>query len=379
MIKKRGNALLHFLDRFAGIPAIAVLGSMRPKRRFPLKMDRIGFLRTVAIGDTMLISGVVTDVRKAFPQASLIFFAGPSNFELASMLDGIDRVVSVPIVSLMAGIRAVRSVPVDIMLDFGQWPRLEALFTLFSRASYTVGFRTQGQHRHYGYDLTVEHSSDMHEIENFRRLVGAIGVKTGNAPSLQRPPTGLQENYVALHLWPGGRRRQLKLWPSERWLQLIEDFAGWGLQVVLTGAPSDHGGNEEIIRRLQPWARVFVRNVAGVSLRETASVLAWSRLVVSVDTGVMHMAAALNVPLVALHGPSSSRRWGPVSERAVVVESSVPGCGFISLGWENLSRPPACMEGIRYERVRDICRAFLEKNQTSLLTESPRRRPIAVH
>ncbi len=360
---------MHFLDRYVGIPAVAVLGWMKRKRKLPSKLDRIGLLRLVAIGDTVLISGVVADLRKAFPQASLIFFAGPSNFEIAGMLDGIDKVVSVPIVNPLAGIRAVRAVPVDLMLDFGQWPRLEALFTLFSKASYTVGFRTQGQHRHYGYDLSVEHSSDAHEIENFRRLVGALGVTTGSEPFLRRPPTGLPsaENYAVFHLWPGGMRKELKQWPSERWLQLIEEFAGWGLQVVLTGAHPDYGSNEEIIHRLQPRARGLVRNAAGASLQETAATLEHSRLVVSVDTGVMHMAAALGAPLVALHGPTSSKRWGPVSERAIVVDSPASGSGYLNLGWEYLPQPPACMECIGYEVVRGACRAILEKESAQLL------------
>jgi heptosyltransferase-3 len=371
MINRRGNPALHLLDRYVGIPAIAVLGGMKRKRKRPSKLDRIGLFTMAAIGDTVLISGIVADLRRAFPQAALIFFAGPTNLEIAQMLDGIDRVVSVPIGNPVAGIRTVRSVPVDVMLDFDQWPRLAALFTLFSGASYTVGFRTPGQHRHYGYDLSVEHSSDVHEIQNFRRLVGALGVETGIAPFLRRPPAGLKstQKYVVFHLWPGGMRRQLKQWPYDRWLQLIEDFASWGLQVVLTGARPDYDSNEEIIHRLQPRTRGFVRNAAGACLQETAATLAAARLVVSVDTGVMHIAAALGVPLVSLHGPSSSRRWGPVSENAVAIESSLAGCGYISLGWESVSHPPACMEYIRFEKVREECLAILEKEQANVSIE----------
>jgi heptosyltransferase I len=162
-------------------------------------------------------------------------------------------------------------------------------------------------------------------------------------------------------------RKELKQWPSERWLQLIEEFAGWGLQVVLTGAHPDYGSNEEIIHRLQPRARGLVRNAAGASLQETAATLEHSRLVVSVDTGVMHMAAALGAPLVALHGPTSSKRWGPVSERAIVVDSPASGSGYLNLGWEYLPQPPACMECIGYEVVRGACRAILEKESAQLL------------
>jgi len=377
--KMRGNPALHLLDRYLGIPAIAILGSARRKRKPPAKIETIGLLRTVAIGDTVLISGVIADLRIAYPEARLIFFAGPSNFEIARMLDGIDRVVRVPVSNPLAGLCAVRSIPVDVIFDFGQWPRLESLLALFSRASFTVGFQTANQRRHYGYDMCVEHSSEVHEIQNFRRLVEVLGVRTGSGPFLKRPPSGsgAVEKYIVLHLWPGGRRKKLKQWPSERWVQLIEEFAGWGLEVLLAGAKSDRSSNDAIMGRVKHSAQRFVRNKAGASLEETAAILADACLVVSVDSGVMHMADALGVPLVALHGPSSSKRWGPLSANAIAIDSPLKGCGYISLGWEKVSPPPKCMECVRYETVRDACREILEMEFQSMRFDAKTRSRIS--
>jgi ADP-heptose:LPS heptosyltransferase len=253
------------------------------------------------------------------------------------------------------------------MVDFGQWPRFDALLTLLSQALFTIGFKTRGQHRHYGYDVTVEHSSIVHEIENYRQLIRAIGVRTGNRPRLRiSSASGLPtNNYAVFHLWPGGMLKKLKQWPCERWVHLIEEFAAWGTKVVLTGTRSDGSGNDAIIDCLQPCVRGYVSNVAGVSLRETAAMLAQARLVVSVNTGVMHMAAALGVPLVALHGPTSSRRWGPIGERAIAIDSPLEGCGYLNLGWEHPSRPLTCMECIPYEAVREACRSAIAKEVES--------------
>ena len=101
------------------------------------------------------------------------------------MLEGLDRVVKMPMLNLMAGISAARVPAVDVMLDFGQWSRAEALIALFSRASFTVGFQTPRQYRHYAYDQIVEHSSDVHELENYRRMVRELGVTTQNVPFLR--------------------------------------------------------------------------------------------------------------------------------------------------------------------------------------------------
>jgi ADP-heptose:LPS heptosyltransferase len=361
MIGKRGSPLLHFLDRYAGVPAVGLLSRLRRKRGMPSEFRAIGLLRTAAIGDTVLLSAVIADLRAAFPDAAVILFSGPTNCEIARMLEGVDEVVVVPTVNLVRAIQRVRLVPVDVLIDFGQWPRYDALLAMFSRAAFTIGFQTYGQYRHFGYDLAVRHSSRVHEIENFRSLIRVLGVETGCTPSLAAPSPGSPraDSYAVFHLWPGGRRKDLKQWPEERWQALIEELAARDFEIVLTGGAADWRGNSALIERVRRPARHFVRNAAGISLRETASVLAQARLVVSVDTGVMHLAAALGAPLVALHGPTSSRRWGPLSEGAVAIDSPLAGCGYLNLGWEVAPRPLPCMECIPYEAVRDACRSAL--------------------
>lgn len=363
-MQKRGSPVLHFLDRYAGIPVAAALGRARRKRILPGEIRTLGLLRTAAIGDTVLLSAPIADLRAAFPEASLVLFAGPTNCEMARLLDGVDCVVEVPIQNPAAALRRVRSMPVDIFLDFGQWPRFDALLARLSGASFTIGFKTPGQYRHYGYDATVEHSTEVHELENFRRLVRVLGVKTGHSPRLTAPLQGAPpaRDYAVFHLWPGGRRKHLKQWPGERWRALIEEAAGPEFEIVLTGSAADRRANEAVIEGVRRPARHFVRNAAGISLRETACVLAQARLVVSVDTGVMHLAAALGAPLVALHGPTSSRRWGPVGERAIAIDSPLAGCGYLHLGWEAVPRPLPCIACIPYETVRDACRAVLAQD-----------------
>jgi heptosyltransferase I len=78
-------------------------------------------------------------------------------------------------------------------------------------------------------------------------------------------------------------------------------------------------------------------------------------MVVSVDTGIMHLAAALGVPVIGLHGPTSSKRWGPIGRNADAIDSPDPGAGYLYLGFEVPAVPPPCMEAISYETVLDEC------------------------
>ena len=208
MIRKQGSPALHFLDRYVGIPAAVILGRARRKRDLPAEIRTLGLLRTAAIGDTVLLSGPIADLRAAFPEAFMVLFAGPGNVEMARLVDGIDCVVEVPNANPAAALRRVRSTPVDILLDFGQWPRFDALLARLSGGSFTAGFQTPGQHRHYGYDVAVEHSTEVHEIENFRRLVGALGVPTGHPPRLTAPSPGASPSQLRGVSSLGGRTQE---------------------------------------------------------------------------------------------------------------------------------------------------------------------------
>ena len=75
--------------------------------------------------------------------------------------------------------------------------------------------------------------------------------------------------------------------------------------------------------------------MAGVLMAVAVTTFTWGFFASAFGHNVL-MAAATGVPLVALHGPSSPHRWGPVSKNAIVVEPPLRGCGFLNLGFEKL-------------------------------------------
>lgn len=368
----RARRLLRLADRYAGIPLVVCLAALRTRQKMPTRIERIGLLATAAIGDTILMGAAASDLRSAYPHASIVVFAGPSNYEAARLLDTPNRVEMIPIANLPVALRKLRQYQSDVLIDFGPWARLNALLALLANAKLTVGFRTPGQHRHLGYDIAVDHRNDVHELENHRALVRALGVAPSHLPflnsaTLRVTPFSTDEPFVVLHPWPGGALARLREWPLNRWIDLAAELAGMGLRIVLTGAPAQHALNNVIISNVPGPSRAMMRNAAGLSLAETATLLSRARLVVSVNTGVSHLAAALGIPQVVLHGPTSARRWGPVSDAAIAIESPLGGCGYLHLGFERQRQPPKCMEAITYRTVLDACHR--------VLAESPARVP----
>jgi ADP-heptose:LPS heptosyltransferase len=370
-LQGRGNRRMRALDRYLGIPIVFFAGYCRRKGAIPIRPRRLGLLNTAAVGDTILMSGPLADLRAAYPDAQIVYFAGPSNYEAACLLEGTDVVVKLPVFSPLRAIREVRTHNIDLLLDFGPWSRLNAIIAIFSGADFIAGFRTGDQGRHFGYDLVVNHSEDAHELENHRGLIRALGIRPSHPPLLKCPASenpkvyDFSRRFVVFHLWPGGSAARHKLWPLGRWVALAEDLAIDRYDVVFTAAADQRELNDSVINAVNPSLRSRMRNAAGLSLRETLRLLARADLVVSVDTGVMHMAAALGACLVALHGPSSPRRWGPISEKAIVVEAPMKGCGFLNLGFEKARGAPPCMNAISYRTVKGVCDALLGKLNSS--------------
>jgi len=355
------------LDRYLGIPMVMAAGLLRKKRSLPISPVRIGLFNSAAIGDTVLMSAAAADLRERYREAKLIFLAGPSNFEAARLIPGLDEVVELEILKPFSAIRQIRCHKLTILLDFGPWPRLNALIALFSRAQFIVGFKTRGEYRHFAYDVAVEHSSLTHELINFRNLVAAADVKAAHLPSLSRYSQSHSEcpisgrPYIIFHLWPGGSGATFKEWPQTRWGALAEQLINDGYWIVLSGSADQRKPNDQLISRL-PWSlRPQLKNIAGIKLSELVHYLTGAALVVSVNTGIMHMADALKAPLVALHGPTSARRWGPVNKTSVSVESPLAGCGYLDLGFEYPKRPPDCMNAISLETVHAACRDVLNR------------------
>jgi len=354
----RGNPLLKRADRWAGIPLVWLLGRARlhGRRPRPRQLAKVGILKTNAIGDTVLLAGAVADLRAALPGAELTLFVGPNNLEIARRIEGPDRLVHLPLSRPHECVSLLREHRQDALLDFGPWPRLNAALAAMSGARFTAGFRTAGQHRHFAYDLAVDHSPSVHEIENYRRLVRALDLPAGAPPRLRigdSPPADLVASpFVVFHPWPGGTRRELKQWPDDRWGALAGLLASEGFRVVITGGPGDVEATDALVSTCRRRGSSDAVSAAGkLDIAQLTALLASAEAVVSVDTGVMHIASALDAPLVALHGPTAPWRWGPLSPRSVAVTSSTPGCGYLYLGFDYPQSPPACMESIGTEEV----------------------------
>ncbi|MEM6052788.1 ADP-heptose--LPS heptosyltransferase RfaF [Erwinia sp. P7711] len=131
---------------------------------------------------------------------------------------------------------------------------------------------------------------------------------------------GLSDQRPVIGFCPGAEFGPAKRWPHYHYAALAQQLIDNGYQIALFGSAKDKETGEQILQSLHPESRAQCRNLAGeTQLEQAVILLAHCRAVVSNDSGLMHIAAALNRPLVALYGPSSPDFTPPLSDKARVI------------------------------------------------------------
>lgn len=313
------------------------------------------------MGDTILLAGCLRDLRKANPHARIILYTGVSNRSTAELLPCVDEILPVPVTNPWLGLPAIRQRHVDVLFDFGQWSRINALYSWAARAQYTVGFRTPGQYRHYLYDQAVDHRADQHETNNYKDIIRTIGIEANSTLGIDADPgaSPVRGRYVVFHPWPSGMLSHLREWSPERWVELSKLVRARGYQVVLTGSCEDKIRSEELGLAMGEGDDIVVRAGAD-SLRVLRDLLAAASAVVSVNTGVMHLAAAVGAPTVGLNGPTSELRWGPIGANAHSVSVRPPLGGYLNLGFEYKGQHLESMSHIEVRSVWEALQPLLD-------------------
>ncbi len=354
-----GKPLTRVVDYCLGIPLVNAVALTRSRRSLPSDSKKVGVFCSPTMGDTVLLSAALLDLRTHFGlDIEIVHFCGKKNLLAAELLSGVDRRVVIDLTRPRTAIRQYRAERLDILFDFSSWQRVTAGLAFASRSRFTVGFRSAGQHRGRAYDVAVEHRADQHELDNFRDLLRGVGIQTAAQPRITVPEVALpapwqeERDIVALHLWPAGGPQSMREWPEERWFAVASEFARPGTLFAITGSPAERARSEAFAERLRSTtgvrAAVFT---GGDGLRQLVTLLRRARLVVSVNTGVMHLAAVAGAPTVSLNGPTAEHRWGPRGRCCVGVAPEDGSGGYLHFGFEFHPRMPDVMKQISAEQV----------------------------
>ena len=378
---RRERALVAAADRV--IAAAAGLARPLRRRRPSLSPRRILLLRLERIGDLLMALPAIADVCALAPDAEIDLVVGSWNADLARALDPVTRVLpldaawlaregsGLSLSSLIRAARRWRDVQYDLGLNFEPDLRSNMILAA-SGASWIAGFRSGGGGALL--DVALDYDRAAHTSDNARRLVSTIFGRTppaATAPALIVPSeaydnasrllAGARGPLIGVHVSGG---RVIKQWPPERFADVARRLIDTlGATIVLTGTSSDRALVDSV-RHVLPADRVI--DVARhLDLLTLAAVLDRLDLLVTGDTGPMHLAAAVNTPVVAVFGPSDPARYAPRGpyDRVVRVDLPCSPCNRIRLPPARcVGHTPDCLASISADSVFTAAVAVLEKS-----------------
>ncbi|CAH2031030.1 glycosyltransferase family 9 protein [Trichlorobacter ammonificans] len=306
-------------------------------------VDSILVIRPGGIGDALLLAAMLRRLTERFPAARIELLAEGRNAAAFTMLPMVAAVRRYDRFRELFGLWGRRY---DLIIDTEQWYCLPAVLARLLRAGRHIGFTGNNRER-LRTDPVVYDSADW-EREQFLRLLEPLGcdAATEGAGELLRLPDQARQRADSLleplgggrivALFPGASVPE-KSWPAERFAAVVRALAVQGWQPVVVGGAAEAAAGERIVREAGGMT------CAGMTtLAESLAVIARSSLFISGDSGLLHGAALLGVPTVALFGPSDPRKWAPRGPGSVVVCCRLP-CSPCS----RYGTIPPCSQGCR--------------------------------
>lgn len=307
---------------------------------------RILLVKTTSLGDVIHNLPVASDIRRVFPQAEIDWVVEENFAELPRLHPAVRRVLPV-------AVRRWRKA----LLARATWHEIGTYRRLASADYYAAVLDTQGllksallstqaRGQHFGYAAAVareplaarfyDHSfaipRNQHAVVRNRQLAAAaLGYALDDLPldyGIAAPP--LQADWL-----PAGdfavlltaTSRADKEWPEAHWLALAAALNAAGLRCILPGGSASE--RTRAVRLAQGMASAIA--APAMNLTELAGLLAGARVVIGVDTGLVHLAAALQRPTVALYSASDPLLTGVLA-----------GDNCVNLG--GISTPPGAAE-----------------------------------
>jgi len=240
----------------------------------------------------------------------------------------------------------IKSQEYDIVLDL-QRTFKSGLFTLFSKGNRKIGFdkaRCKEMTWVLPFERIKPENPESHMLDQYLEFASYLGFEmtdpVWDIPSFNKPDELLPENYVILNT---GATKSANKWLPESYAKLSDKiFSKKKFRCILTGGPEDTTFSNKIVK-LSTSSPI---NLAGkTSVGELSEIIKNAAVVISCDTGPMHLSVANGTKTIALFGPSNAERTGPY--KGIVIKKKVD-CSPCNK--KNCSEPE-CMKLITVEDV----------------------------
>jgi ADP-heptose:LPS heptosyltransferase len=392
-------ALTRLADYSLRLPAY-LLGTSAGTRQHNLDQPprRLLIVKVHGMGDSVLIRAVIELLRRTHPEVEIGVMTGSATRELMTAglgvrSHGYDQ-KKVTARSIVSAWRDIRSSNYDAIVNFEQGSLAGTAFLASSGIKTHVGFIRSADDpklRLLSHPIRFRETDSM--WETFVRLLKVLYPDLpGEPPSITLQSSPETEGWVAewwrshlgttnrvavaMHLG-SGPGMDFRRWPLRRFLALGEKLnSRWRRPAfILTGTALERELIQEFREKFAGTA-IDASNLG--SIEKTALVLRRCHLLVSNDTGVMHIGAAVGTPTVGLFGPNSPVHWGPLGKRATYVRQTMLRCSPCVNNYRNLV-PDACTNSVIGQCMSDISVENVESAIDRLLAAEAPNLELELH
>lgn len=341
-------------------------------------------VRLSSLGDVLLCMPAVKAIRDRFPDAHITWLVEGSVGELLSCQTFIDEVIQFPRGRLQDGLRAanpisvarelkgflsrLRKVRYDCIIDLHGIIK-SALISACARGDRKIGFDAvhAKEKSHLFYRERV-HGTDrrMHKVDKNMLMARYIGADSA-VPEVTLKAPGSAGAYIDNFFQHAGIRSPVfavnpfsskgtgfKRWPIERYARLIERVKDYmGAQTLILWGP----GEKEEAERLRSMAGEKAFLACPTNIPQLYALLTRVDMYIGGDTGVMHLASAARIPVVAIFGPTDAKINAPYGPNGIIVRNEVP-CSPCK---KKDCRERTCIEGISVEDVFEAVKTMSTK------------------
>lgn len=327
---------------------------------------RFLLIRLTALGDVVLTEPIIRALRRRYPEAAIDFVTEARYAPLVQELFNVDHAIGWDRRGEdrgAAGLKKVRArLPVQeysAVIDLQGKLRTRAFAQLITaERRYTLKKRSgmKSLLAIFGHDPPID---DRHASEVYLSALGPLELAQDfdPQPRIGRPAPLINrvKSERLIGLSPAATHAT-KRWPAERFAELADRLASVrpDTRFILIGGEGDRA-TLDLIRAATETAIIDPCDVAALDVPALARVLASLDLLISVDTGPAHLAAAFGIPVAAIFGPTSTVRWGPRGPAHRVVSLHLDCSPCSNMGGERCPRPDrahACLHDLTVDQVR---------------------------
>ena len=334
------------------------------------------------IGDAVMTTPALAVLRQHYPQAEIVVLANPLVAQLFTYHPAVDQVMVYDKKGVHHGVAGFLKMAKELRAQRFDGAVLlqnaiEAAFlAVFAAIPRRIGYVTDGRRLLLNYPVAVGTTEkSLHHTDYYLKVLAQVGITAGgssvggklcltcDANEQQWAKNILagddtsdngSENIIAIN--PGAAYGSAKRWLPERFAEVADELAhSYNATILLTGGPGENEIGADIAAAM---SAPVINMVGKTSVRQMMALLEQSSLLITNDSGPMHVAAAFAVPIVAVFGSTDHTTTSPAAENVKIVRKQTD-CAPCLL--RQCPTDHRCMTAITAKDVIEAARQLLDK------------------